>query len=157
MDHEQENFEPSDEFCRAWNAIVHPVENPKPSSGRAAVEAVLARFAAGGTDDEAMLIMQRIARALLAAGGCEASAEKTPAKRADAVLRASGLSGRYDARVEVRREMQVMVGIGDVDDKGNTSNPYTLAEAIRTAIARRDYPETMSETEVRRDIKRHEK
>lgn len=155
MDHEQENFEPSDEFMRAWDAIGHPTDNPEPKTNRAAVEAVLARFAAGGTDEEDLWIMQRMASALLAAGGREASAEKTPAKRADAVLRASGLSGRYDDRAEVRREMQVLVGLGDIDADGNTSAPYTLAQAIRAAIARGDYPDTMSETEIRRDIMRH--
>jgi len=56
---DQENFEPSDEFMRAWDAIGHPIENPTPKPDRTTVEAVLARFAAGDTDAEVMMIMRR--------------------------------------------------------------------------------------------------
>jgi len=67
------------------------------------------------------------------------------------------LSGRYDERAEARRSLQVLVGFGDVDDHGNTTNPHTLADAIRGALADGTYPENFDEAAVRRDIARHMK
>lgn len=154
MSDDDENFEPSDGFVRAWNAMAHPVENPTPTPDRAAVEALLMKFATSGLrwcDENAdLILMCRLAECLLAAGGQEATAEKTPSTRADAVLRAAGLSGKFDRNHARRDAVMRFVGFQD----GDGGKAYTVTEGIREARSAGLIPDTVDDATVRKDINR---
>ena len=108
-----------DEVIRALDALWHPDRQADHTPNRNVVETVLQRVADGGTDTEDMLFMRELARCLLAAGGKTAPT----ARRADAVLRAAGLSGKYEHHRTFAEAAIVLQGF-DV---------YTKAGAIRTA------------------------
>ena len=113
--------EPSEEFCRAYDALWHADTEAEYRPDRHSVEAMLQQFADGNTDSEDLLFMRKLARCLLAAGGKSAATQR----RADNVLRAAGLSGTYDNNREFVEHATQMAGF----------DGYTIAGGIRSAQA----------------------
>ena len=114
--------EPSDEFCRAYDALWHAEDNPEPKDDRNAVEATLQRFSDGSTDSDSedLCFMRELARRLLAAGG---KGSPPGARRADAVLKATGLAGKYAHNRAFAQSATVLLGF----------DGYTKASAIKSA------------------------
>mgnify|MGYP000326540257 FL=1 len=99
----------SDDFYRAYAALHHP-DDPKPKEDRNAVEAMLQRVSEGEKDNEALLFMRHLARSILAAGG-----KGTPAaRRADRVLNATGLAGKYEHNRAFAETATVLFGFEGV-------------------------------------------
>lgn len=149
----------SDEFLRASNALWHPVNNPNSKPGRAAVEAMLLQASGSQQDwdDETFLFMRDMAAGLLAAGGREASAHKTPAKRADDVLRATGLSGKYNPDTTLLEFLNDRAGFDDHDADGNVTAkwpPPIKAERMRQARAAGLIKDHVSDDTLRKKIER---
>lgn len=92
MTHSPEDFDR--EAVDAFKAMRHPEINPDPIPDRTAVEALLARFAQGSAEPEVLNAMRFMARCLLAAS--QDVTLNTPARRADAILKASGLHGKLE-------------------------------------------------------------
>lgn len=132
------NDDPSSELINALGALWHPDDNPEPKEDRNAVEATLQRLADGSTDQEDLAFMRQLARCLIAAGGKWAP----PARRADAVLRAAGLGGRYQhtrAFVDHATQLEGFDG-------------YTKAGAIRDARAAGLLPHSVDDSTARKRL-----
>ena len=113
--------EPSDEFCRAYNALWHAESNPDYRTDRNAVEATLQRFSDGSIDSEDLCFMRQLARCLLAAG----NGKDMNKDRSDKIVKASGLGGTYDNHREFVQHATQLLGF----------DGYTIAGGIQSAQA----------------------
>ena len=100
--------QPDIEVVRALEALWHPVSNPNPVPNRNDVESVLQQLADGKSFDGDYLFVRDLAVCLLAAGGRGTLAEN----RANNVLKACGLHGKYDEDRDAVRVMQTIRGFG---------------------------------------------
>lgn len=115
----------SNDFAAACNALYHP-DNLAPVDNRNAVEAMLQRISnCAANDCEAVRFMQYLAQSILAAGGKGSPA----AHRADRVLNATGMAGRFEHK---RALVEVAAAI--------YAGGCTKAAAVRLAIAKTDNP-----------------
>lgn len=78
---------------QALDALWHPDTNPKPTPNRHAVRTALQSLADGNAHTDDLVFAQALARALLSA---DAHAPKAATGRAQAIMRAAGLSGDDD-------------------------------------------------------------
>ena len=129
-----------DELFMALDALWHPDRQADHKPNRNVVETILQRVADGGTDTEDMLFMRELARCLLAAGGKTAAT----ARRADAVLRAAGLSGKYEHQRVFAEAATVLQGF----------DFYTKAGAIRLARIDGSLHDSVDDNTARKQISR---
>jgi hypothetical protein len=108
-----------EELQRALGALWHPNRKADHIPDRNAAEAMLQRLADGGNTDDDRVFVRELARCLLAAGGKTAPV----VRRENAVLRAAGLSGKYEHNRAFAEAATVLQGF----------DGYTKASAIRTA------------------------
>ena len=110
----------SDEFYRAFAALHHP-DDPKPKEDRNAVEAMLQRVSEGEKDKETLLFMEELARCILAAGG----KGTPPAQRANRVLNATGLKGKYEHNRAYAEDATALLGFDGVTKASCIKNAET--------------------------------
>ncbi len=133
------------ETIDALAALRHPEDNPEPKPDRTSVELVLQRLAEGSTDSEDLMVMRELARCLLAAS--RDTSLTSAARRAEAVLKASGLHGKPDHSREFVRVATALEGF----------DGYTKAGGISVARAAGVLHPSVDDTTARKRLDRRDK